>query len=145
MLTLEELLKIRARFKAARADRPMRLEQEHCKFEDMGTVDLGWNVLSAKGHGLKGVNGAEFDICYASHTTREAGEFLVGLPVDFAQLLETCEYFLRRESAKIRGTAVPDEPEAICEACGEYEARCAGGDDTGDIPPHDFMPVKNSQ
>ena len=112
MLTLKELAKIRKRFEAARANRPMRLEQVKCKFENTGTVDLGWNVLSAKGQGLEGVGDTEFDILYASHTTREAGEFLVGLPVDFSQLLETCEYFLQKDSSESTEAPGPDPPDA---------------------------------
>lgn len=91
MLTKKELAEIRQRFEAAGADKPLRIEGEHIKVKD-GAIDLGWRVLSAEGRGLK-LQGKEYPVVYADHTTFEAATFLVRLPVDFQQMLADLEYF----------------------------------------------------
>jgi hypothetical protein len=90
MLNLKEVKKIRKRFEAGKADKPMRIEGDHIKDDDM-VLDLGWRVLSAEGHGMPFGDGQEASICYATGATFEAATFLVHLPVDMAHLLDDLE------------------------------------------------------
>lgn len=92
MLTKKELAEIRQRFEAGGADKPLRIEGDHLKDEGQ-VIDLGWSVLSAKGHGLKFGDGKEASVSYASGTTFDAATFLVHLPVDMANLLDDLEHY----------------------------------------------------
>ena len=86
MLTKKELAKIRQRFEAGGADKPLRIEGEHIKDEGQ-VIGLGWHV-----HGTGKMGGHEYTVSYASHTTFDAATFLVHLPVDMANLLDDLEH-----------------------------------------------------
>jgi hypothetical protein len=122
MLKKKELAKIRARFEAGGADKPLRIEGDHIKDEGQ-VIGLGWHVL---GTGKMGDH--EYTISYASHTTFEAATFLVHLPVDMASLLDDLE----RIHLLLAGVIKGDE-EAINYAkefvCGRIEEERGGAGD----------------
>ena len=87
MLTKKELSKIRKRFEDGGATEPLRIEGDHLKDEGQ-VIGLGWHVL-----GTSKMGDREFTVSYASHTTFDAANFLVHLPIDMANMLDDLEYY----------------------------------------------------
>ena len=92
MLSKKELAKIRRRFEEGGADKPLCIEGDHIKDEGQ-VISLGWNVKSAKGHGMPFGDGQEAAVVYATGTTWDGANFLVHLPVDMGNLLRDAEQF----------------------------------------------------